>query len=140
MASGVQIVYNTIYGTGVNQNFTFCTGEELIEIGKQYKAKNSPPFPESTEPNVNGYVYGICDEATGRLLRHVDHRKTQVNMAPGPANGEEMKEDVEKVEEMEEEDDEGEEMEEEDDEGEEMEEEDDEGKEMKEEYDEGDEI
>jgi hypothetical protein len=63
MASGVEIVLNktTGQGAGVNQNFTLCTGAELIEIGKQYKSKNSPSFPISTEPNVYGYVYGTCD-------------------------------------------------------------------------------
>jgi hypothetical protein len=61
MASGVEIVYSNDYGTGVNLNFTMCTGEELMEIGKQYNPKNSPPFPISTEPNVYGFVYGMCD-------------------------------------------------------------------------------
>jgi hypothetical protein len=61
MASGVEIVFMNKYGTGVNQDFAMCTGEELFEIGKQYNPKNSPQFPISTEPNVYGYVYGMCE-------------------------------------------------------------------------------
>jgi hypothetical protein len=73
MASGVEIVYNTKYGTGVSQNFTLCTNEELIEIGKQYKSKNSPPFPKYTEPKVNGYVYGMCE---GKLFHNLKKNLT----------------------------------------------------------------
>jgi hypothetical protein len=61
MASGVEIVYANKHGTGVRQDFTKCTGEEMFEIWKQYNPKNSPPFPPSTEPNIFGYVYGMCD-------------------------------------------------------------------------------
>ncbi|EFX76857.1 hypothetical protein DAPPUDRAFT_106735 [Daphnia pulex] len=78
MSSGVEIVTSTEDGSGVLINLPMFSGVEMMQRGEQFGSKNSPPFPKSVQPNVDGYIYGMCDEGTSRMVRHVNHRKRQV--------------------------------------------------------------
>ena len=61
MSTGVEIINNTDDGSGVLINFTMISGDEMMQRGEQFGSKNSPPFPKCFQPNVDGYIYGMCD-------------------------------------------------------------------------------
>jgi hypothetical protein len=72
MSSGVQIITSTEDGAVVLINFTMFSGVEMLQRGEQLWSKNSPPFPRSVQPNVDGYIYGMCD---GKLYEKITNNK-----------------------------------------------------------------
>lgn len=72
------------------------SGDEMFEKEELYGSSESATFPSSSQPNINGYLTGMCEgklyeiltnkknnshfpiEATSRMFRDVNQRKNQI--------------------------------------------------------------